>query len=93
MLISLQSLVSLYYLISNSVSHITACASDFLKYASDRGLLVPNGSYAITAGHCVQCSCGPRNLKYLATFVALSIRLLPFFFVYDHKSVFSFIDH
>ncbi|OIW14495.1 hypothetical protein TanjilG_12088 [Lupinus angustifolius] len=42
---------------------IPACASNFPKYASDYGLLVPNGSYAITAGHCVQCSCGPRNLN------------------------------
>ncbi|XP_035542692.1 lysM domain-containing GPI-anchored protein 1-like isoform X4 [Juglans regia] len=29
----------------------------------DHGLIVPNGSYAITASHCVQCSCGPGNLK------------------------------
>ncbi|RDX73127.1 LysM domain-containing GPI-anchored protein 1, partial [Mucuna pruriens] len=42
---------------------IPACASNFPEYASDFGLLVPNGSYVITASHCVQCSCGPRNLN------------------------------
>ncbi|XP_014503269.1 lysM domain-containing GPI-anchored protein 1 [Vigna radiata var. radiata] len=41
---------------------IPACASKFPKYATDFGLLVPNGSYTITASHCVQCSCGPQNL-------------------------------
>ncbi|KAF2620643.1 hypothetical protein F2Q68_00041006 [Brassica cretica] len=41
-----------------------ACASNFPKYASDYGLIVPNGSYALAAGHCVQCSCalGSRSL-------------------------------
>ncbi|KAK7385202.1 hypothetical protein VNO78_30915 [Psophocarpus tetragonolobus] len=42
---------------------IPACASKFPNYASDFGLLVPNGSYTIAAGHCVQCSCGPRDLN------------------------------
>ncbi|RWV85311.1 hypothetical protein GW17_00052908 [Ensete ventricosum] len=41
----------------------SACASMFPKYASDYGLIVANGTYAITASHCVQCSCGPGNLK------------------------------
>ncbi|KAK7301349.1 hypothetical protein RJT34_12212 [Clitoria ternatea] len=36
-----------------------ACASNFPEHASDLGLLVPHGSYAITANHCVQCSCRP----------------------------------
>ncbi|KAF5954956.1 hypothetical protein HYC85_007812 [Camellia sinensis] len=35
----------------------SACASNYPRYASDFGLSVPNGSYAITASHCVQCSC------------------------------------
>ncbi|XP_057973695.1 lysM domain-containing GPI-anchored protein 1-like [Malania oleifera] len=42
---------------------LPACASNFTKYASDNGLLVATGSYSITAGHCVQCSCGPGNLN------------------------------
>ncbi|KAE8077442.1 hypothetical protein FH972_016007 [Carpinus fangiana] len=42
---------------------LPACASNFPRYASDYGLIVPNGSYAITASHCVQCSCGPGSLK------------------------------
>ncbi|KAF5740314.1 LysM-domain GPI-anchored protein 1 precursor [Tripterygium wilfordii] len=42
---------------------LPACASKFPRYASDFGLIVPNGSYAITASHCVQCSCGPGNLN------------------------------
>ncbi|KAF5442506.1 hypothetical protein F2P56_035154 [Juglans regia] len=42
---------------------LPACASNFPRYSSDHGLIVPNGSYAITASHCVQCSCGPGNLK------------------------------
>ncbi|XP_057444873.1 lysM domain-containing GPI-anchored protein 1-like [Lotus japonicus] len=51
---------------------IPACASNFPKSASDFGLLVPNGSYAITAGHCVQCSCGPRNLNLYCMPTSLS---------------------
>jgi hypothetical protein len=42
-----------------------ACASMFPRFASDYGLVVANGTYAITAGRCVQCSCGPGNLKLL----------------------------
>jgi len=45
------------------ISCIAACASKFPRYAFDFGLIVPNGSYAISASHCVQCSCGPGNLK------------------------------
>ncbi|XP_004500557.1 lysM domain-containing GPI-anchored protein 1-like [Cicer arietinum] len=52
---------------------IPACASNFPKYASDFGLLVPNGSYAITAGHCVQCSCGPRNLNLYCMPASLAV--------------------
>ncbi|KAJ0086120.1 hypothetical protein Patl1_08383 [Pistacia atlantica] len=40
---------------------LPACAANFPRYASDHALIVPNGSYAITASHCVQCSCGPGN--------------------------------
>ncbi|GLJ12874.1 hypothetical protein SUGI_0199660 [Cryptomeria japonica] len=42
---------------------LAACSSSFSKYASDAGLLVANGSYTITASHCVQCSCGPQDLN------------------------------
>ncbi|XP_058089606.1 lysM domain-containing GPI-anchored protein 1-like [Magnolia sinica] len=42
---------------------LPACGSGFTKYASDYGLIVANGSYAITGSHCVQCSCGPGNLN------------------------------
>ncbi|CAJ2644192.1 lysM domain-containing GPI-anchored protein 1-like [Trifolium pratense] len=52
---------------------IPACASNFPKYSSDFGLLVPNGSYAITAGHCVQCSCGPRNLNLYCMPASLAV--------------------
>ncbi|XP_054788894.1 lysM domain-containing GPI-anchored protein 1-like [Prosopis cineraria] len=52
---------------------IPACASNFPKYASDHGLLVPNGSYAITAGHCVLCSCGPRNLNLYCMPASLAV--------------------
>ncbi|KAH6835277.1 lysm domain GPI-anchored protein 1 precursor [Perilla frutescens var. hirtella] len=53
---------------------LSACASNFPKYASDYGLVVPNGSYAITASHCVQCSCGPgsRNLYCQPASLAVS---------------------
>ncbi|KAI7754282.1 hypothetical protein M8C21_024798 [Ambrosia artemisiifolia] len=40
---------------------LSACASNFPRYASDYGLSVPNGGYAITAGHCVECSCTPGS--------------------------------
>ncbi|CAN6479972.1 unnamed protein product [Victoria cruziana] len=42
---------------------LAACAPRFSRFASDAGLMVANGSYAITADHCVQCSCGPVNMK------------------------------
>uniref|UniRef100_A0A0D6R722 LysM domain-containing protein n=1 Tax=Araucaria cunninghamii TaxID=56994 RepID=A0A0D6R722_ARACU len=42
---------------------LSACSSTFSKYASDAGMLVANGSYTITASHCVQCSCGPADLN------------------------------
>ncbi|KAF8411785.1 hypothetical protein HHK36_004344 [Tetracentron sinense] len=42
---------------------LPACASNFPTYSLDYGLIVPNGSYAITASHCVQCSCGPGNIN------------------------------
>ncbi|XP_051151033.1 lysM domain-containing GPI-anchored protein 1 [Andrographis paniculata] len=53
---------------------LSACASNFPNYASDYGLVVPNGSYAITASHCVQCSCGPgsRNLYCIPASLAVS---------------------
>ncbi|KAG7587394.1 LysM domain [Arabidopsis thaliana x Arabidopsis arenosa] len=43
---------------------LLACSSNFPKYATDYGLIIPNGSYALTAGHCVQCSCvlGSRSM-------------------------------
>ncbi|KAI3733890.1 hypothetical protein L6452_13348 [Arctium lappa] len=43
---------------------LSACASNFPKYASDYALSVPNGGYAITADHCVQCSCTPGSSLY-----------------------------
>ncbi|TVU12129.1 hypothetical protein EJB05_45756 [Eragrostis curvula] len=42
---------------------LPACASSFPGSASDYGLLVANGTYALTAGNCVECSCGPANLN------------------------------
>lgn len=30
-------------------------------------MAVANGTYAITANRCVQCSCGPGNLEYVPT--------------------------
>lgn len=53
---------------------LSACASNFPSSASDYGLIVPNGSYAISASHCVQCSCGPgsRNLYCMPASLAVS---------------------
>ncbi|CAN6214640.1 unnamed protein product [Urochloa humidicola] len=42
---------------------LPACTSAFPNSASDSGLLVANGTYALTAGNCVECSCGPENLN------------------------------
>ncbi|KAF5200803.1 lysM domain-containing GPI-anchored protein [Thalictrum thalictroides] len=52
---------------------LPACASNFPRYASDFGLNVANGSYAITASHCVQCSCGPGNLNLYCTPASLAV--------------------
>ncbi|KAF3445666.1 hypothetical protein FNV43_RR10842 [Rhamnella rubrinervis] len=52
---------------------LPACASNFPRYASDFGLIVPNGSYAITASHCVQCSCGPGNLNLYCMPASLAV--------------------
>ncbi|KAM7507736.1 hypothetical protein LguiA_018189 [Lonicera macranthoides] len=53
---------------------LSACTSSFPRYASDYALTVPNGSYAITASHCVQCSCmtGSRNLYCMPASLAVS---------------------
>ncbi|KAJ8762979.1 hypothetical protein K2173_023108 [Erythroxylum novogranatense] len=53
---------------------LPACASKFPRYSYDFNLIVPNGSYAITASHCVQCSCGPgnRNLYCMPASLAVS---------------------
>ncbi|XP_042470114.1 lysM domain-containing GPI-anchored protein LYP6-like [Zingiber officinale] len=52
---------------------LPACTSAFQQFASDSGLLVANGSYAITAGHCIQCSCGPGNLNLYCTPSSLAV--------------------
>ncbi|CAA2949363.1 Hypothetical predicted protein [Olea europaea subsp. europaea] len=52
---------------------LSACASKFPKYALDYGLFVPNGSYAITASHCVQCSCGPGSCDLYCTPASLAV--------------------
>lgn len=41
---------------------LRACTSNISNKSMDRNLLVANGSYAIAASHCLQCSCGPRDL-------------------------------
>ncbi|ONK61394.1 uncharacterized protein A4U43_C08F29450 [Asparagus officinalis] len=51
---------------------LPACTSKFPSYASDSGLVVANGSYAITADHCVQCSCGPGDLNLYCMPASLS---------------------
>ncbi|KAK3036785.1 hypothetical protein RJ639_030815 [Escallonia herrerae] len=53
---------------------LSACASNFPRYASDYALTVPAGSYAITASHCVQCSCTPgsRTLYCMPASLAVS---------------------
>ncbi|CAL4885548.1 unnamed protein product [Urochloa decumbens] len=51
---------------------LPACASAFPKSASDHGLIVANGTYALTAGNCVQCSCGPASLDLYCTPASLS---------------------
>ncbi|KAF0898732.1 hypothetical protein E2562_009338 [Oryza meyeriana var. granulata] len=41
---------------------LPACTSSFPTFTADYGLAVANGTYAVTANRCVQCSCGPGNL-------------------------------
>ncbi|KAL5704324.1 LysM domain-containing GPI-anchored protein 1 [Ranunculus cassubicifolius] len=52
---------------------LPACASNFPRYTTDFNLNVANGSYATTAGHCVQCSCGPGNLNLYCTPASLAV--------------------
>ncbi|KAK9713880.1 hypothetical protein RND81_06G056800 [Saponaria officinalis] len=52
---------------------LSACASNFPKYASDYGLIVPNGSYAISASHCVQCSCAAAGRNLYCTPATLAV--------------------
>ncbi|KAK1273900.1 Chitin elicitor-binding protein [Acorus gramineus] len=40
---------------------LRACASSIPKKSMDHNLLVPNGSYAITANDCVRCSCSSSS--------------------------------
>ncbi|KQK19057.1 hypothetical protein BRADI_1g46200v3 [Brachypodium distachyon] len=51
---------------------LPACASTFPNSASDYGLLVANGTYALTAGNCVECSCGPGDLNLYCTPASLT---------------------
>lgn len=44
-------------------SGCTACSSSIRKKSLDHGLLLPNGSYALTAANCIQCSCSASS-KY-----------------------------
>ncbi|KAL5201625.1 hypothetical protein ABZP36_035979 [Zizania latifolia] len=41
---------------------LPACTSSFPAFTSDYGMAVANGTYAVSANRCVQCSCGPGNL-------------------------------
>ncbi|KAL8224376.1 hypothetical protein R6Q57_019851 [Mikania cordata] len=43
---------------------LSACSSNFPRYASDYALSVLNGGYAITADHCVECSCTSGSRLY-----------------------------
>lgn len=52
---------------------LSACPSTFPRYASDYALMVPNGSYAITASHCVQCSCVPGSQNLYCTPASLAV--------------------
>ncbi|KAH9626079.1 hypothetical protein KSS87_012414 [Heliosperma pusillum] len=52
---------------------LSACASNFPRYASDYGLIVPNGSYAISASHCVQCSCAAAGRNLYCTPATLAV--------------------
>lgn len=55
------------------IMQFAACASNFPNYAADYGLVVPNGSYAIAASHCVQCSCGQGSRKWVNNFTYMHI--------------------
>ncbi|XP_054795325.1 lysM domain-containing GPI-anchored protein 1-like [Prosopis cineraria] len=41
---------------------IAACSSASLNWYNE-SLIVPNGSYALTATDCIKCSCGPIDLR------------------------------
>ncbi|KAJ7975119.1 lysM domain-containing GPI-anchored protein 1-like [Quillaja saponaria] len=41
---------------------ISACSSANLNWYYE-SLIVPNGSYALTATNCIKCTCGPTDLK------------------------------
>ncbi|KAJ0106370.1 hypothetical protein Patl1_19106 [Pistacia atlantica] len=41
---------------------IPACSSANLNWYNE-SLIVPNGSYALTAANCIKCTCGPTDLK------------------------------
>jgi len=43
----------------------TVCHSSISNTSADHNLLVPNGSYALTAGDCLRCSCSANNYEQL----------------------------
>ncbi|KAK7267270.1 hypothetical protein RIF29_19937 [Crotalaria pallida] len=45
---------------------IAACSSATLNWYNE-SLIVPNGSYALTASNCIKCSCAPIDLKLQCT--------------------------
>ncbi|KAL6907701.1 hypothetical protein ACP4OV_002740 [Aristida adscensionis] len=44
---------------------LPVCHSSISNTSADYNLLVPNGSYALTANDCVQCSCSSSNYELL----------------------------
>lgn len=44
---------------------LPVCNSSISSASADHNLLVPNGTYALTAGNCVQCSCSANNYQQL----------------------------
>jgi hypothetical protein len=56
---------------SNDLHIYAACGSAISNTAIDRNLLVPNGSYILTANNCVMCGCSSSTWQWVPTLLKL----------------------
>ena len=52
-----------YLLTVHGISVLAVCQSSISNTSADYNLLVPNGTYVLTADDCIQCKCSASNYE------------------------------